>query len=284
MLIERCSHLLSAHDEPEELTPGRQAAILDTIERFSDDALRTIALAYRELPAGDYDPPSSSSSKGKSVEAELENNLTFVGLFGIEDPLRPDVRTAVRSCQGAGIVVRMVTGDYSNTARSIAKQCGILAHDGVVMEGKVFRHLSHQEMLEKLPQLQVLARSNPLDKQLLVERLKEMGEVVAVTGDGTNDAPALNKAHVGLAMGIEGTGVAKQASDIIILDDNFSSIVKSVLWGRNVRENVQKFLQFQLTVRFLFALPFFLNRVNASQDRVSRRANAIFRSTWWRWW
>ncbi len=119
------------------------------------------------------------------------------------------------------------------------------------MEGKVFRDLTDQQAAEILPRLQVLARSTPQDKKLLVKRLKAMNEVIAVTGDGTNDAPALRLAHVGLAMGIEGTGVAKQASDIIILDDNFASIVKSVMWGRNVRENIQKFLQFQLTVNLV---------------------------------
>jgi Ca2+-transporting ATPase len=250
MVLELCASILLNSGEIVELTDLHKNAILASVEQFSNDALRTIGIAYRDLPESAYLPPSAEDrEKGKARADGMESDLTFVGLFGIEDPLRPDVRNAVQSCQGAGITVRMVTGDHSNTARSIAKQCGILTQGGIVMEGPVFRHLSHQEMASKLPHLQVLARSTPLDKQLLVERLQEMGEVVAVTGDGTNDAPALNKAHVGLAMGIEGTGVAKQASDIIILDDNFSSIVKSVLWGRNVRENVQKFLQFQLTVR-----------------------------------
>jgi magnesium-transporting ATPase (P-type) len=133
------------------------------------------------------------------------------------------------------------------TAKKIAAECGILSNDDIAMEGSQFRKSSADD-INLLRRLRVIARSSPQDKKLLVGRLKALNEVVAVTGDGTNDAPALAEAHVGLAMGIEGTGVAKQASDIIIMDDNFASIVKAVMWGRNVRENIQKFLQFQLTV------------------------------------
>ena len=150
--------------------------------------------------------------------------------------------------QRAGIMVRMVTGDNLHTAKSIARECGILTDDGTALEGPVFRKLSEEDMKKALETLQVLARSSPTDKYTLVKTLKAMGEVVAVTGDGTNDAPALKESDVGLAMGRTGTDVAKEASDIIILDDNFASIVKSVLWGRSVFTNIRKFLQFQLTV------------------------------------
>ncbi len=149
------------------------------------------------------------------------------------------------TCQRAGIRVRMVTGDNIHTARHIARECGILTEGGVAIEGPQLRAMTPLELVAALPSIQVIARSSPQDKYLLVETLKRMGEVVAVTGDGTNDAPALKVADVGLAMGIAGTEVAKEAADIVILDDNFSSIVKSVLWGRTVFANIRKFLQFQ---------------------------------------
>jgi Ca2+-transporting ATPase len=144
----------------------------------------------------------------------------------------------------------MVTGDSILTATHIAKECGILQGDGLVMEGREFRAMTDEQRNHILPKLQVLARSTPSDKFILVHRLRCLGEVVAVTGDGTNDAPALREADVGLSMGLAGTEVAKEASDIVILDDNFSSIVKAVLWGRSVYENIRKFLQFQLTANF----------------------------------
>ena len=177
----------------------------------------------------------------------------MVGIVGIQDPLRPEVIDAVKDCQKAGVTVRMVTGDNLITAQNIAKNCGIYKEgEGmIVMEGPKFRELSEEQLEEILPKLRVLARSSPLDKQILVNKLKESGEIVAVTGDGTNDAPALKLAHVGFSMGIAGTEVAKEASDIILMDDNFSSIVKALLWGRNVYDSIRKFLQFQLTVNIV---------------------------------
>lgn len=168
--------------------------------------------------------------------------------MGIEDPLRPSSAFSVKQCQDAGIFVRMVTGDNVATARAIATKCGILMPGGIVMEGVRFRSLSEAELARTLPKLQVLARSTPADKIKLVRKLQEMGHVVAVTGDGTNDGPALRGADVGFAMGITGTEVAKEACDIVLLDDDFGTIVKAVSWGRCVREGVRKFLQFQLSV------------------------------------
>lgn len=150
-------------------------------------------------------------------------------------------------CQKAGIAVKMCTGDNVLTARSIASQCGIFTAGGIIMEGPVFRQLNDAEMLEVVPRLQVLARSSPEDKKILVEKLRSLGEIVAVTGDGTNDGPALKTAHVGFSMGIAGTEVAKDASDVILMDDNFASIVKAIMWGRCVNDAVRKFLQFQLS-------------------------------------
>jgi Ca2+-transporting ATPase len=178
---------------------------------------------------------------------DISKELTLIAITGIEDPLRPGVREAVAKCQRAGVAVKMCTGDNVLTARSIAIQCGIYSAGGIIMEGPVFRNLNDQQMLTVVPRLQVLARSSPEDKKILVEKLKELGEIVGVTGDGTNDGPALKTAHVGFSMGIAGTEVAKEASDIILMDDNFASIVKAIMWGRCVNDAVRKFLQFQVS-------------------------------------
>lgn len=183
--------------------------------------------------------------------------------IGIEDPVRPEVVNAIRQCQAAGVTVRMITGDNINTARAIAIKCGIIdaTNNFLVMDSQEFNRIIRdedgqivQEQLDGVwPNLRVMARSSPTDKYVLVNgiiesKLNKNRQVVAVTGDGTNDGPALKKADVGFAMGIAGTDVAKEASDIIITDDNFSSIVKAIMWGRNVYDSVSKFLQFQLTV------------------------------------
>jgi P-type Ca2+ transporter type 2C len=179
---------------------------------------------------------------------DLAQELTLIGITGIEDPLRDGVTDAVAQCLKAGVTVKMCTGDNVLTACSIALQCGIFTPRGVTTEDPVFRDLNERDMLEVVPRLQVLARSSPFDKQLLVEKLKELGEIVGVTGGGTNDGPARKTAHVGFSMGIAGTKVAKEASDIILMDDNFASIVKAIMWGRCVNDAVRKFLQFQISV------------------------------------
>ena len=161
----------------------------------------------------------------------------------------------------------MCTGDNVLTARSIALQCGIYTAGGIIMEGPVFRQLNDQDMLEIVPRLQVLARSSPEDKKLLVEKLKELGEIVGVTGDGTNDGPALKTAHVGFSMGIAGTEVAKEASDIILMDDNFSSIVKAIMWGRCVNDAVRKFLQFQISTNITAVIITFVSAIASTEEQ-----------------
>lgn len=207
------------------------------IQAFAQDALRTLCLAYidhENLPDGDQVAPISG--------------LTFVAIVGIKDPVRPEVKDAVNLCFKAGIKVRMVTGDNLETAKVIARECNILTDGGLAVEGHVFRQWSLTERMDKLPKIQVIARSSPNDKLMLVKHLKDQQEVVAVTGDGTNDAPALHEADIGLAMGVSGTEVAKSSADVIIMDDNFSSIINVAKWGRSVYTNIQKFVQFQLTV------------------------------------
>lgn len=172
-------------------------------------------------------------------------------------------------CQKAGVAVKMCTGDNVLTARSIALQCGIYTAGGIIMEGPIFRQLSNAEILEVIPRLQVLARSSPEDKKMLVERLRSIGEIVGVTGDGTNDGPALKTADVGFSMGIAGTEVAKEASDIILMDDNFSSIVQAIMWGRCVNDAVRKFLQFQISTNITAVIITFVTAVaSASESSV----------------
>ncbi|ORZ19251.1 hypothetical protein BCR41DRAFT_421426 [Lobosporangium transversale] len=231
-----------------ELTEELQTTVQKTIISYAIQSLRTIGIAYRDFDS--WPPVGIELGEDGEVpfSAVAEGNLTLVGIVGIEDPLREGVPEAVLACQRAGVFVRMVTGDNILTAKSIARQCGIYTQGGIIMEGPKFRALSNEEMDAVIPRLQVLARSSPEDKKILVSHLKAMGEIVAVTGDGTNDGPALKMSDVGFSMGIAGTEVAKEASAIILMDDNFSSIVKAILWGRAVNDAVKKFLQFQLTV------------------------------------
>uniref|UniRef100_A0A8C6LDJ3 Calcium-transporting ATPase n=1 Tax=Nothobranchius furzeri TaxID=105023 RepID=A0A8C6LDJ3_NOTFU len=256
IMLKKCSYLLDANGEPRSFRPrDRDEMVKQVIEPMACEGLRTICIAYRDL--------SPNPEPEWDNEAEIVTELTCITVVGIEDPVRPEVPEAIRKCQRAGITVRMVTGDNINTARAIAAKCGIIhpGDDFICLEGKEFnRRIRNekgeieQERIDKIwPKLRVLARSSPTDKHTLVKGIidssvVEQRQVVAVTGDGTNDGPALKKADVGFAMGIAGTDVAKEASDIILTDDNFSSIVKAVMWGRNVYDSISKFLQFQLTV------------------------------------
>ncbi|XP_038668559.1 plasma membrane calcium-transporting ATPase 2 isoform X13 [Scyliorhinus canicula] len=259
IVLKKCSNVLNAAGEARVFRPrDRDEMAKKVIEPMACDGLRTICIAFRDFPG--------------SPEPEWDNenvilmDLTCIAVVGIEDPVRPEVPDAIRKCQRAGITVRMVTGDNINTARAIAIKCGIInpGEDFICLEGKDFnRRIRNekgeieQERIDKIwPKLRVLARSSPTDKHTLVKGIidslhGERRQVVAVTGDGTNDGPALKKADVGFAMGIAGTDVAKEASDIILTDDNFSSIVKAVMWGRNVYDSISKFLQFQLTVNIV---------------------------------
>jgi len=254
ILVERCNSYVSAENRVLELGDSLRRNLNQQIETYARQGLRTLTLCYRDV---------ENTKWGDNQDgAGFEEDLTLIALVAIEDPLRPEVPDSVLSCKRAGIVVRMVTGDNILTAKKIATDCHILTTDGdVCMEGPDFAALSDSEALRIIPSLRVLARSRPQDKLRLVELLLSAGEVVAVTGDGTNDAPALSRASVGLAMGLAGTEVAKNAADIIILDDNFASIVKSVLWGRCIYDNIRKFLQFQLTVNVVALVVAFIGAV-----------------------
>ncbi|KAI8878784.1 PMCA-type calcium-translocating P-type ATPase [Backusella circina FSU 941] len=290
LLVEECNTIITLNTEKyksqtdaddvqiRSLTTGDLDRIGRIIQSYATRSLRTIGIAYRDF---DSWPPyatnkatgsNNEEEDGEEIEISYEDiidgkGLTLLGIVGIEDPLRPGVKEAVKTCQQAGVFVRMVTGDNVVTAKSIAKQCGIYTTGGIVMEGPVFRNLPSHEMDAILPRLQVLARSSPEDKQILVGRLKELGDIVAVTGDGTNDGPALKLADVGFSMGIAGTEVAKEASSIILMDDNFSSIVRAIMWGRCVNDAVKKFLEFQLTVNVTAVILTFISSVASSEQK-----------------
>ncbi len=214
---------------------------------YQNKAMRTLGIAYREIPDG---------SPTECAELAAAGGLTFLGIFAISDPIRPDVPDAVGQCRSAGIAVKIVTGDTPGTATEIARQIGLWTSEDTErnrITGSEFAALSDEEALDRVLDLKVMSRARPLDKQRLVRLLQQRGAVVAVTGDGTNDAPALNHAHVGLSMGT-GTSVAKEASDITLLDDSFGSIATAVMWGRSLYKNIQRFIVFQLTINLVALL------------------------------
>lgn len=218
----------------------------DYLANNQSKAMRTLGFAYKIL---DNNVDSKQILKDNKLNID---DLVYLGLVAISDPVREDVPKAIIDCKSAGVRVIMVTGDTAGTAKEIARQTGIIEHkllDNQILTGPQFEAMSDEEIIDLLPNLRILCRAKPTDKQRLVNLLKQSGEIVAVTGDGTNDAPALNHAHVGLAMG-SGTAVAKEAGDITILDDSFSTIVSSIMWGRSLYKNIQKFIVFQLIINF----------------------------------
>ncbi|PNY26836.1 Calcium-transporting ATPase [Tolypocladium capitatum] len=266
VLLEHCSRVLQQATSPlgddVELTTERYDSLMETIAEYGARSLRTLGFAYKDTS---FWPPLGCSADEVPME-DILADMTFLGALATQDPLRPGVTDAVAKCLRAGVVVRMVTGDNVRTAQAIAKECGILTDSGVVLEGPVFRKLPDAEMDRILPRLQVLARSSPEDKRTLVKRLKELGETVAVTGDGTNDGPALRAADVGFSMGISGTEVAREASSIVLMDDDFSSIVKAIEWGRTVNDVIKKFLNFQLTVNVTAVSLTFVSAVASDKE------------------
>uniref|UniRef100_A0A453RLC9 Calcium-transporting ATPase n=1 Tax=Aegilops tauschii subsp. strangulata TaxID=200361 RepID=A0A453RLC9_AEGTS len=247
LVLSSCKSWLSLDGSVQPMGAQKRNEYKKSIEDMAKSSLRCVAFAYCQCDIEKI--PKEDIADWKLPEEDL----TLLGIVGIKDPCRPGVRSAVQLCKNAGVKVRMVTGDNIETAKAIALECGILDANGVisepfVIEGKAFREMSEIARGEIADKITVMGRSSPNDKLLLVQALKRKGHVVAVTGDGTNDAPALHEADIGLAMGMSGTEVAKESSDIIILDDDFTSVVKVVRWGRSVYANIQKFIQFQLTV------------------------------------
>ena len=223
------------------LSTETSSRLNENLLAFQNKAMRTLGIAYKFIDA--------EASKD-CAELVNEGNLTFLGIFAISDPIRHDVPEAVGKCQSAGIGVKIVTGDTPGTATEIARQIGLWEAEDTDrnrITGVEFAALSDEEALERVLDIKVMSRARPMDKQRLVQLLQQKGAVVSVTGDGTNDAPALNHAQVGLSMGT-GTSVAKEASDITLLDDSFHSIATAVMWGRSLYKNIQRFIVFQLTI------------------------------------
>ena len=281
IILNKSTFLHNKSGNPTQLTQNLKENIMkNAIEFFASDALRTITLAYKDV--------KSSENPATQTEEFLEKDLTLLAIFGIRDPLRAEIPMAISRCKTAGITVRMVTGDNSATAISIAKKAGILpemfqlSNDSyVVMEGAQFtkeiggliemddpqkpglmikKVANEAKFKEIIKELRVMSRSAPEDKYNLVTGLKEGDHVVAVTGDGTNDAPALKKANIGFAMD-SGSAIAKEAAGIILLDDNFNSIVLAVKWGRNIFDSIRKFVQFQMTINIVALVLCFISAV-----------------------
>lgn len=273
IMLAKCTKTISSiYEKQHEVTDmldDEKEGISAIIEEYAQHSLRTIGMLYKDFPQW---PPAGARVLEEDPKmadfTDIFHNMTWIGVVGIHDPLREGVVEAVAQCQRSGVVVRMVTGDNVTTARAIAGECGILRmdEDNIIMEGPKFRQLSNEEMDSILPRLRVLARSSPEDKRILVGRLKHLGETVAVTGDGTNDGPALKMADVGFSMGIAGTEVAKEASSIILLDDNFSSTITALMWGRAVNDAVKKFLQFQITVNITAVVLTFVSAVSSDSN------------------
>ncbi|MDY7013348.1 MAG: calcium-translocating P-type ATPase, PMCA-type [Cyanobacteriota bacterium] len=238
VLLDYCSHILT---ESGEVPLTHLESIVTALQTFQERGMRTLGFAYEKLPENLIDPDLET----------LHHRLTWLGFVAIADPLRSEVPQAIHACLRAGIDVKVVTGDCRETALEIARQIGLWQEDEANpfahMTGKAFRKLDDEAAKEAVKSLKVLSRAVPLDKLRLVQLLQDNGEVVGVTGDGTNDAAALKQARVGLAMG-SGTAIAKEASDIILLNDSFQSIVNAIIWGRSLYKNIQRFILFQLTI------------------------------------
>jgi len=243
IVLERCSGF------------GDKEEVVRQLTAYQNMAMRTLGLAYRKTEADTCE------------QALSEGPLTFIGIAAISDPVRDDVPAAVGECLDAGIAVKIVTGDTPATAKEIGRQIGLWTAEDTDynhLTGTEFAAMSDEELLGRVQALKIMSRARPLDKQRLVRLLQQRGEVVAVTGDGTNDAPALNFAQVGLSMG-SGTSVAKEASDITLMDDSFSSIATAVMWGRSLYKNIQRFVLFQLTINFVAIVIVLLGSIFGSQ-------------------
>ena len=253
-ILPLCGHALVNGAQQRMDAAFRQKA-LNASNRLMDMGLRVLAFAYKEHPGADLKP---DEKKNPAVpDPRMEEDLVFAGLIGLEDPPRPEVPEAIRKCRQAGIRIIMITGDGNRTAVSIAREIGLVTGDPVVVEGPEFKKMDDGELRKKLSSREIIfARMTPKHKMRVVSLLQEEGERVAVTGDGVNDAPALKKADIGIAMGISGTDVAKEASDMILLDDNFATIINAVEEGRAVYDNIRKFITYIFASNIPEAVPY----------------------------
>lgn len=242
----------STSDGVKAMTPQRKKEILKEIEELQKKSMRVLGFGYRKVE----EEVAMTTESGV-----LENDMIFKGFVGIKDPLRPDVKGAVETALKAGVETKMLTGDNINTAVAIGEELGLLKSGKKAVEATFIDTLSDEELKEEIKNIAIVARSKPDTKMRIVQALQANNEVIAVTGDGINDAPALTKADVGIAMGIAGTEVSKSAADIILTDDSFSTIVQGIKWGRGIYENFQRFIQFQITVNIVAFLTAILSVV-----------------------
>lgn len=261
ILLQHCDTILTTNGS---IPLGNtRKEIEEKLLEYQNKALRTLALAYAEVP----------STESCFVDSRLRNDirLTLLGITAIADPVRPDVPDAIKSCLNAGIDIKIITGDTQATAREIGRQIGLWKPedtDNNITTGEQVAAMTDDELTKRVNDLKIIARARPLDKERLVKALQRNGKVVAVTGDGTNDAPALNAAQVGLSMG-DGTTVAKEASAITILDNSFTSINKAVLWGRSLYRNIQRFIVFQMTINVVACLIVLLGAVLGTESPLT---------------
>ncbi|WP_027626726.1 calcium-translocating P-type ATPase, PMCA-type [Clostridium lundense] len=247
VILKGC-HYENIEDNTVRITDKRRNEILAEIEKLQKKSMRVLGFAYKTV----MEEVAMTTEAGV-----MENGLVFTGFVGIKDPLRVDVKDAVETAAKAGVETKMLTGDNINTAISIGEELGLLNDEKRAVEATYIDTLSDEELREEIKSIAIVARSKPDTKMRIVQALQDNGEVIAVTGDGINDAPALSKADVGIAMGIAGTEVSKNSADIILTDDSFSTIVQGIKWGRGIYENFQRFIQFQITVNivaFLIAI------------------------------
>lgn len=258
IIISKCSHI--SHPDGTKEMHLQKEEVTATLLEFQNQAMRTLAMAYKVVDATEV-----------SIGDNTSSGYTLIAITAIADPLREDVSDAVGECLSAGIDVKIVTGDTPATAKEIGRQVGLwraTTHDSCHITGADFEALSDAELLDRVLDIKIMSRARPTDKQRFVKLLQQKGGVVAVTGDGTNDAPALNFAHVGLSMG-SGTSVAKEASDITLLDDSFNSIVSAVMWGRSLYKNIQRFLLFQLTINVVAIVIVFVGSFVGGQSPLT---------------
>ena len=248
IILDKCVNEIS-NGKVIKITEARKKEILSEIQKLQAKSMRILGFGFRSISQAEVE--AAATSEGNILTGSQEEGLIFNGFVAIKDPLRPDVFKAIETARNAGVETKMLTGDNINTARAIGEELGMLKEGMRAVEATYIDTLSDEELREEIKTIAIVARSKPETKMRIVNALQTNGEVVGVTGDGINDAPALTKADVGIAMGITGSEVSKNAADIILTDDNFATIINGIKWGRGVYENFQRFIQFQLTVNVI---------------------------------
>ncbi|MBF8262875.1 MAG: pacL [Parachlamydiales bacterium] len=253
LILNRCTTIL-LRNEKTELTPPLRQEILNANHDFAVQALRVLAMAYRDVESD------------QSIDASMEDNLTFVGLAAMMDPPRPEVKQAVQTCMRAGICPVMITGDHPDTAEAVAKELGLFVEGARAISGIELQQMNDGELKKSLRSIRIYARISAEDKLRIVRMWRREGEIVAVTGDGVNDAPAIQEADIGIAMGMKGTDVAKEAADMIITDDHFASIVHAVEEGRGIYDNIVKFVNYLLSSNMAELMVIFIGMAIGFKD------------------